>query len=460
MKKIIGVIALASVAFGAFADAEFALNYRTQATAFSRLSGGTTTLTGDKLAVDSTAYNSYLLSQTTYGGASDTISATVAGDFCGATIRIDPFPANASGKQLQINQYSGYVNIGKFTLNAGQWKDGQYVGDWQIKQDADACNLGGEIFAAYKLGNMFAGSSSQGIDDIVNFAGGDKSVSAYVTWQKAFGPKKTMVKLFGSAIGLNGKTWDEEKTVYTGFAFKADVKFVNWRTQFVAKLLNNGGSYKSVDARAFGLYFKPLSWGAWDATLGGTIGLEGADLTEANADLRFRYGGKGWSLTLFNNISHITNQNTLSSSYVNKVVGAWHVTDVNNFTAPGVKTLQAGQSSSGQKFETAMWNLIAVRAQLTKKIYFTFETGDTIYFNNMLSDDTDWYGVDLFVCPGLQIFAGGKTSVSMGVRYGVSGLGAQVYNTAKDERVSAYSDDGGQDLVTSVIIPVVMRIRF
>ena len=30
MKKIISVIALASLAFGAFADAEFALNYRTQ----------------------------------------------------------------------------------------------------------------------------------------------------------------------------------------------------------------------------------------------------------------------------------------------------------------------------------------------------------------------------------------------------------------------------------------------
>ena len=144
MKKIISVIALASLAFGAFADAEFALNYRTQMTGFSRiLSGDYSGSEDEKIDYNANKHKSYLFAQKSYGGASDSISATVAGDMCGATIRIDPFPASGSGKQLQINQYSGYVNIGKFTLNAGAWKDGQYVGDWQLKGDADACNLGG-----------------------------------------------------------------------------------------------------------------------------------------------------------------------------------------------------------------------------------------------------------------------------------------------------------------------------
>lgn len=453
MKKIISVIALASLAFGAFADAEFALNYRTQMTGFSRiLSGDYSGSKDEKIDYNANKHKSYLFAQKSYGGASDSISATVAGDMCGATIRIDPFPASGSGKQLQINQYSGYVNIGKFTLNAGAWKDGQYVGDWQLKGDADACNLGGETFAAYKLGNMFNSSNSLGIDDIANIAGGDKATTAYVKWGGAVGPKKTFVELYASAIGIGGKTWDDEKTVYSGFGFKADVTTKALRTQFIAKL-------PSIDKRAFGLYFMPQGTGALTTVFGGTLGFEGANVTEANADLRMRYAGKGYSVTFFNNLSHITNNNTVSKNYVNKVVGAWAEDGDNGIGCLGVKTDRAVAGNS-QKYNTAMWNLIALRYKISNKIFFTAEAGDIVYFNNMLNDDAAWEGIDAFVCPGLQFFAGGKTSISMGVRYGVSGLGAQVLDS-KGDRISKYSSDNGNyEIATSILVPVVMRIRF
>lgn len=455
MKKIISVIALASLAFGAFADAEFALNYRTQMTGFSRiLSGDYEGSKDDKINYKANKHKSYLFAQKSYGGASDTISATVAGDMCGATIRIDPFPASDSGNQLQINQYSGYVNIGKFTLNAGAWKDGQYVGDWQLKSDADACNLGGETFAAYKLGNMFSSSNSLGIDDIANIAGGDKATTAYVKWGSAVGPEKTFVELYASAIGIGGTTWDDEKTVYSGFGFKADVTTKALRTQFIAKL-------PSIDKRAFGLYFMPQGTGALKTVFGGTLGFEGANVTEANADLRMRYAGKGYSVTFFNNLSHITNNNTVSANYVNKVVGAWAEYGDNSIGCLGVKTARAvaGDSQKSQKYNTAMWNLIALRYKISNKIFFTAEAGDMVYFNNMLNDDAAWEGIDAFVCPGFQFFAGGKTSISMGVRYGVSGLGAQVMNG--NDRVSKYSSDNGNyEIATSILVPVVMRIRF
>lgn len=453
MKKIISVIALASLAFGAFADAEFALNYRTQMTGFSRILSGD--YSGSKKEIDYNAnkHKSYLFAQKSYGGASDSISATVAGDMCGATIRIDPFPAKDPTKkqQLQINQYSGYVNIGKFTLNAGAWKDGQYVGDWQLKGDADACNLGGETFAAYKLGNMFKSSNSLGIDDIANIAGGDKATTAYVKWGGAVGPKKTFVELYASAIGIGGKTWDDEATVYSGFGFKADVTTKALRTQFIAKL-------PSIDKRAFGLYFMPQGTGALKTVFGGTLGFEGANVTEANADLRMRYAGKGYSVTFFNNLSHITNNNTVSKNYVNKVVGAWAEDGDNSIGCLGVEAVR-GAAGNSQKYNTVMWNLIALRYKISNKIFFTAEAGDMVYFNNMFNDDAAWEGIDAFVCPGLQFFAGGKTSVSMGVRYGVSGLGAQVMNG--NDRVSKYSSDNNNyEIATSILVPVVMRIRF
>ena len=445
MKKIFGVIALASLTFGAFADAEFAVNYRTQMSGFSRV------MSGDDETLGAKKHTSYLFTQDQgYGGASDTISATVAGDLCGATIRIDPFPGKSGGEKLQINQYSGYVNIGKFTLNAGAWKDGQYVGDWQLKQDADACNLGGETFAAYKLGNMFKGLNTLGIDDMANFAGGDKAATAYVKWGGAVGPKKTFVELYASAIGIDGGKWDDEGTVYSGFGFKADITTKTLRTQFIAKLPN-------VNTRAFGLYFMPQGTGALTTVFGGTLGLSGENLTDANVDLRMRYAGKGYSVTFFNNISHITNNSTATA--VNKTVGAWAEVGPDS---KGVNKIQAATplvssaAGNGQKYNTVMWNMLALRYKLSNKVFFTAEAGDMVYFNNMLNDDAAWAGIDAFVCPGIQIFAGGKTSVSMGVRFGATGIGAQTLD-ANGDRESAYEN---KEMTTSVLVPVVMRIRF
>ena len=463
MKKIFGVIALASLTLGAFADAEFAVNYRTQMTGFSRIfSGDYKGDSNEKIDYAKNKHKSYLFAQKSYGGASDSISATVAGDLCGATIRIDPFPANSvktekkekDGKttytykgQLQINQYSAYVNIGKFTLNAGSWKDGQYVGDWQLKQDADACNLGGETFAAYKLGNMFNGLNTLGIDDIANIAGGDNATTAYVKWGGAVGPKKTFVELYASAIGIKGKTWDDEKTVYSGFGFKADVTTKALRTQFIAKL-------PSIKERALGLYFMPQGTGALTTVFGGTLGFNEANLTDANVDLRMRYAGKGYSVTFFNNISHITNSGK-KDAYVNKVVGAWAEDGANGISCLGVKKAR-GVAGDNQPYNTVMWNMLALRYKLSNKVFFTAEAGDMVYFNNMFNDDAAWEGIDAFVCPGIQIFAGGKTSVSMGVRFGASGIGAQVIN-GKGDRESAYENS---EMATSVLVPVVMRIRF
>ena len=442
MKKIFGVIALASLTLGAFADAEFAVNYRTQMSGFSRV------MSGDDAILGAKKHTSYLFTQDQgYGGASDTISATVAGDLCGATIRIDPFPGKSGGEKLQINQYSGYVNVGKFTLNAGAWKDGQYVGDWQ---DADACNLGGETFAAYKLGNMFKGISTLGIDDIANIAGGDKAATFYAKWGGAVGPKKTFVELYASAIGIDGKTWDDEKTVYSGFGFKADITTKTLRTQFIAKS-------KSISDKAFGLYFMPQGTGALTTVFGGTLGFTGADLTDANVDLRMRYAGKGYSVTFFNNISHITNNSTATA--VNKTVGAWAEVGPDS---KGVNKIQAATplvssaAGNGQKYNTVMWNMLALRYKLSNKVFFTAEAGDMVYFNNMLNDDAAWAGIDAFVCPGIQIFAGGKTSVSMGVRFGATGIGAQTLD-AHGDRESAYENS---EMTTSVLVPVVMRIRF
>lgn len=437
MKKLISAIAIATLSFVAFADAEFALNYRTQMSAASRV------LSGKK--DEALKNHTYLFSQASYGGASDTVSATVAGDMCGATIRIDP---EGTSGNLTINQYNGYVNIGKWTIAAGSWKDGQYIGDYQLKSDADACNIGGESFAAYKLGNMFKGATTISFDDIANFAGGDKSSTAYIKWGGKVG--KTFVQAFGSAIGINTSTWNDDASIYTGFGAKVDVKGQKMRGQVVAKSSSNK---KAKPTRGIGAYFMPQGLGATEITFGGALGFEGENLTEASADFRLRYGAKNWSFTTLNNVSHITNQCTVASA-VSKEVGAWADNGADKIAV--VATNSGKGVVANQKFQTIMWNAFSLRSKLTKKAYFICTAGDMVYLNNMFNKEAAWSGIDAFVMPGLQVFAGGKTSITCGVRYGMSGLLAQTLD-AKGDR-EAYSKNN--ETSSAILVPVVMRIRF
>ena len=470
MKKIISVLALASLGLGiASADVKFTCNYRTQMGVFSRIMGygpssGTASEAekknvGSKSAVGKAAYTSYLLDNLAYGGDSDNFSMAASNDFGGVTVRIDP---KGSDSSFALNQYSGYVKFGPLTVTAGYWKDGVMNGTYQLKNDADASNLGSETFAAYKLGSMFKGAITQQVDDITGLSGRDwdsdkgKSKGAaynthptgYVTYTGDLGGVELKADL--AAINLGSKlydstgngenTYNDEVDVFSGFAVRLDAKLETWDTQFVFKQASiKTGSAK----RALAFHVQPLAWGALKATFGGALGFYNGDLTEYNADIRLRYVTGKLSITSLNNISVISTEaaTKMEVTDYSKHVGLVYFTN-------GNKLVYDSNTAS----ERAMWNLLAFRFAMSDKMALTCEVGDIIGFKSKsLKDKTNVNfgdcGIEAFVAPGLQIYAGKNCSISTCLRLGISNLMLD----------SDDHEDVGPEY--GIMVPAVLRVK-
>ncbi len=446
MKKIISVLALASLGLGiASADVKFTCNYRTQMSALSRImSYNTNSAATTKVKFDGNtettenlkdyAYTTYLLNNLTYGSDSDTFSMAASNDFGGVTVRIDPQGSNSS---FTLKQYSGYINIGSFKVTAGYWKDGVMNGAYQLKNDADASNLGGETFAAYKLGSMFKNAVTLQVDDITSFAGKTKT-TGYVTYKGDLGPCLLTADL--AAIGLGGTAYNTEGDVFSGFAVRLDTKFESWDAQFVFKQAST-----NTPERALALHVQPLEWGNLKATFGGSLGFLNGDLTEYNADIRFRYVAGKLSITSLNNISAVTDGGWNSTK-----TSAGKISDYNKHVGVVASiTDSKGQSVLANFGNTvsqrAMWNLLAFRFAASDKLALTLEIGDIVGFKakNNFGD----CGIEAFVAPGLQVFAGKNCSISTCARLGFSHL---MLNS------DDHKDVGPE---YAILVPVVMRVK-
>ena len=434
MKKIISTLALATLAFGAsFADVKFTCNYRTQAVAFSRVMKAdsySATANGEK-------FQTYMLSNTAYGGDSDNFSMSASNDFGGVTVRIDPKGSDGS---LALNQYSGYVKIGALTLNAGYWKDGVMNGAYQLKNDMDASNLGGETWAAYKLGSMFKGAITQQVDDITGFNGKDSKGKAayvnhatgYVTYLGEFDALTLKADL--AAVSLDGATTWDGSNYYSGIAARIDARLETWDLQFVFKQANITDKQAQ---RAIALHVQPLAWGALKATFGGALGFYEGEITEYNADIRFRYADGPLSVTFFTNLSHITDTGAtkLDVTDYGKHVGAYFLNKDNSL-----------KNQANAVSHSAMWNMLAIRFKVSDKLFLTGEVGDIVGFKSNKKVFGD-YGVEAFVAPGFQVFAGKNCSVSTCLRMGWS-------NLFRDS--DKYPDI---EPAMSIAVPVVMRVK-
>lgn len=425
MKKIISTLALATLAFGAsFADVKFTCNYRTQAVAFSRVMKAdsySATANGEK-------FQTYMLSNTAYGGDSDTFKMSASNDFGGVNVRIDPKGSNGT---LTLNEYNAYVKAGAFTLTAGYWKDGVMNGAYQLKNDADASNLGGETFAAYKLGSMFKKAITLQVDDITSFAG-SAHATGYISYLGEFDALTLKADL--AAVSLDGATTWDGSNYYSGLAARIDARLETWDIQFVIKQANitNGQAQ-----RALALHVQPLAWGALKATFGGALGFYEGELTEYNADIRFRYADGPLSVTFFTNLSRITDYGATKMGVTdyNKHVGAYFLSSANKWTA---------QSNAAS--HSAMWNMLAIRFKVSDKLFLTGELGDIVGFKSAGKVFGD-YGVEAFVAPGFQVFAGKNCSVSTCLRIGLSNL--------------LMDSDKYKDIepAMSMAVPVVMRVK-
>lgn len=444
MKKIISAVALASLALGvATADAKITLQYRTQAVGFSRLI--------DAPGKTSPENENNWFQQKAYGSASDTVKFTVKGDFGGAVVRIDP---NAGDKSEKLQDLQGYVKLGAFEIGAGTWKDGMYNGAYQLKNDSDNGNYGGETFAAYKLGSMFKTSVTYQVDDIANLNGKGSQSAGYVKWAGDVGDYE--VTATGTLLGLGSATltWDNDKTIYSGFGLKLDVKGSIFDTQFVFKSASNRDDSEKIqgipgEQRAFALHTQANGLiPSTTVTLGGAAAFVSGNLTEINLDARARYASGPLSITFMNNVSHITNDNSYSGLGIGKDVGAIYATG-DSLTNKGV-TLK---KTAGQNYYTIMWNMLGLRYNVSSNFALLFSAGDVVPLNKIgyaFADSKSenyeaWSGMEVFAAPGLQLTAGKGATVSTYFRFGWTGVGAQ--------------ENYGDEKYFAFLVPVVVRVK-
>lgn len=443
MKKIISTLALATLAFGsAFADVKFTLNYRTQAVAFSRVIQADGADGSKASAAAGVLHKTYMFSQTAYGASSDTFSMSASNDFGGVTVRVDP---KASDDTWTFNTYSGYVKLGAAKLSAGYWKDGVMNGAYQLKNDADASNLGGETFAAYKLGSMYKGAITQNVDDITGFAG-TTAPAAYITYKGEVGDNVELtadLSAVSTEAGIG--TWDGSD-IYSGIALRLDAKLETWDFQFVVK---QADIRKGSATRAIAFHAQPLAWGSIKATFGGALGYYEGELQEYNADIRFRYANGPLSITSLNNISHMTRSGFSTSTDYVKHVGAYFLANDGKWT---------GQTNINKCSPSAMWNVVALRYTLSEKLAVTAELGDIIGFTAGGLHLKD-YGIEAFVAPGVQVFAGKNCSISTCLRFGMNNLFLETRDNKEGHNFYKNSNGDNVAPAMAIAIPVVLRVK-
>ncbi len=409
MKKIISALALASLTFGAaFADASISLNYRSQ---------------GFIYGTDTVNNKNDFFSNLGYGGPQDDVKFTASSDIATVELTIAPNPSSrdASGTTYL---YDAFVNVGNWEIGAGVWKNGKSSGAYQLKTDADNANIGGDSFAAYKLGSMFKQQTTF-IDDIVNFGGGGTTYAGYATWGSQLGKAKLV--LTGSLIS---SSWDKEDTKsvqLAGYGVKADIMYNNnWDHQFVIKA-------KDTSNVALGYHVQPYFIPNTGMTVGGTLGIVDSKVNDYNVDFRVRWLGLAnrLSVTFFTNYSWVQ-----TATAIGKTVGAYgtYASD----SASGYTAL--GQTITAQ---AALWTELHARYKLNGNWFAFGSVGQICGL-----DDFEHQGMQIHVAPGIQYFFTGKSSFMTFVRLGLSQV------AVKD------ATDEDMDVVRSVTIPFIIRIRF
>ena len=435
MKKIISTLALATLAFGSvFADVTFTTNYRTRMVGFSRVMNADVYSSAEAQAEK---FNSYLFAQRAYGDASDDFAVAVSNDFGGAKVRVNPnLQKRGTGddKSPSFNEYYGYANLGAIKLTAGLI-DGINNGDYRLTGEVGH-NLEGESTDAYgQLGSMHSKAISFKADDIAYFDGDNRPVGM-ITYKGEFGDTVLTADLVAAAIDSKSATdtWDGSK-MHSALGARVDVKLPFAGIQFVFKQHVNK---KDTAKRSVALSVAPNIGENMSLALSTALGYNNGDLTEFNGDVRFVFKSGNMSFTSLNKIGYITDSGA-------KAITTGYDAHVGLCFLDSKGALQK-MSNKGGDSQSSMWNLIGFSMAVSEKLTVFANVGDQIGFNAGRKEIGD-YGMELFVAPGVQLFATKNCSITTALRVGVSNL--LLDKDTYDKVEPAYG----------ILVPVVFRVQ-
>ncbi|MBR0494567.1 MAG: hypothetical protein IJJ71_00135 [Treponema sp.] len=436
MKKIISTLALATLAFGSvFADVTFTTNYRTRMAGFSRVINAQPIYSKDAYAEQ---HNSYLFAQRAYADASDDFAIGVSNDFGGAFVKINPNlqkqPSDDDRVPL-LNAYYGYVNFGALTLTAG-FLDGRSNGAYRLT-DNIGHNLEGQD-AYGQLGSMHTKAVSFKADDITWYDGKERPVGI-LTYKGEFGDTVVTADLVAAAVDNDGatNTWDGSK-IHAAFGARLDAKLSFAAFQFVLKeQKNHSKATPAVTKRSVAFSVAPNLGENISLALSTALGFYNGDLTDFNGDVRFEFKSGNMVFTSLNKIGYVTD--TGVSSY-NPLGYDAHVglCFVKNDGTLGWQKNAESQSS--------MWNLLGFSMGLSEKLTVFANFGDIVGFNAGRKEVGD-FGLELFVAPGVQLFATKNCSITTALRVGVNNL--LMDKDTYDKIEPAYG----------ILVPVVLRVQ-
>ena len=455
MKKIISVLALTSLAIGAtFADVKFSVNYKTGMTAFSRVmsvarNDDGSAVTGTNPTAFNDLYATYLFKQSKgYCDAVDTTTISASNDFGGVNFQFGPYAESSNGTlttRANFKQWNAFIKIGSIGIYGGFWADGKMAGSYQLKNDQDNSNFNGADGIGNKLGSAFKSATTNQVTDIVGFAG-STAPSVFVEYTGDVGAAEIAARL--SAISLGNTSWvtDTSDPVFSGFAAQIDTKFEQLDAELTFK---QASLVKGKEERAVSLYVMPtLPVTGLSLSVGGALGFYAGDLGEYNVEARLRYVNGPMSVSMTNNVSHVTRDQVTNKGIAeyktNK--GAWWLSGGSTGTY-GITNVAT----------TVMVNEILFRYKINDTFTALFHYGDTVglrsySITHKCTDNFGDYGIEMFFAPGVQIFATAKTSIATYARIGLSHVGV----TTGDD-----SDYFGKDFAPemAIVVPVIFRVR-
>lgn len=353
MKKIISALTLSAIVAGAaFADVSATCNYRQRATLLS--------YTAEQNGSDATARTLFADAYSAPG--TDNLAIKLEGDI--ASFEVTLVGDESTTSAIRAKTLGANLKLGKLQTFAGFWSDGKVKGAYRNKTDIDAGNIEGMDFEYKKLGSAYAGSPSFFVDNLVlpvrvtasesyaiggvynfntkaakfNFnlayisnetsdeKGPQTAKKTSFTTSKVTDDSDTVHTVYTAATEALSQTYTlsgivEARTAFgTGeFVFKygktaideKEIEFnnesltVGGKAKDYATSIKTDGSYKLVDAMAFGAYLQPVLLDNLTVTVGGAGSVIDGSFTDYSADLRLYYKLGNLSFTSFNNYSAI-----------------------------------------------------------------------------------------------------------------------------------------------------------
>lgn len=443
MKKIVSMLAVAALAFSSVFAAEVSIEYNTKGNLYSEKK----TREATDEAVNTKGTSKSVFDQSGYADAQSDLVISATTDFAGVVLDIDPNASNTSTKPVDMfDQYYAWMNFGNIQVTSGVWSS-RYVN--RVK--ADAGNWESKDFERYKPG-VINGKYASDIDNVTKMGDGstkDENSNYKYTQDLATAIAYTlrpddstyfMVKGFlvsngkwGGSLRVSGDddyTYGDDE--YDNYFYSSPAAEIAFRKDGIIDI-NAVVKSQKRDQLALGLFVRPLPTDTTNILFGFSYG---TDLNDKDVN------GVKHSDVYDRNYSEMAFDFRLRHAFSD----TFALTTMNNLSFYQDAKVKDGSDI----YAWRMWNMVSgaykVSEQLLAQLTIENECGIQSSNGSVTYKVGDLGGFDISVIPGVTYSFNENASLTAGVRFRWSNVGAS----------DDYVDANGKK--TEFSIPVVFDV--